>query len=63
MEKQLGWAYKQDGAESLGISEVGQTVLARLIESQIWYQLAGSVGETNLLIFLQGHQDPARFND
>ena len=29
--------------ESLGISKVGQTVLARLIESQIWYQLPGSV--------------------
>ena len=32
-------------AESLGISKVGQTVLARLMESQIWYQLAASVGE------------------
>ena len=26
--------------ESLGISKVGQTVLARLMESQIWHQLA-----------------------
>ena len=32
------------GAESLGISKVGQTVLARLMESQIWHQLASSVG-------------------
>ena len=37
MEKQLGWC------ESLGISKAGQTVLARLMESQIWHQLAGSV--------------------
>ena len=39
MEKQrkLGWG------ESLGISKVGQIVLARLIESQIWYQSADSV--------------------
>ena len=33
------------GMESLGISKVDQTVLARLMESQIWHQLAGSVGE------------------
>ena len=44
LEKQLWWALKLGGRESLGISKVGQTVLARLIESQIWYQLAGSVG-------------------
>ena len=43
MEKQLGWAPKLGRAESLGISKVGQTVLARLMESQIWHQLAGSV--------------------
>ena len=43
-EKLLGWAHKLGGAESLGISKVGQTVLARLMESQIWHQLAGSVG-------------------
>ena len=30
MEKQLGWAPKLGRAESLGISKVGQTVLARL---------------------------------
>ena len=43
MEKQLGWACKLGGVESLGISKAGQTVLARLMESQIWYQFAGSV--------------------
>ena len=36
--------HKWSGAESLGISKVGQTVLARLMESQIWHQLASSVG-------------------
>ena len=44
VEKQLGWPSKLSGAGSLGISKVGQTVLARLMESQIWQQLAGSVG-------------------
>ena len=43
MEKQLGWALKLCGMESLGISKVGQTVLTRLMESQIWHQPAGSV--------------------
>ena len=32
------------GIEFLGISKVCQTVLARWMESQIWHQLAGSVG-------------------
>ena len=32
------------GAESLEISKVGQTVLARLMESQICHQLTSSVG-------------------
>ena len=41
MEKQLGWVLNFGGAEPLGISKVGQTVLARLMESQIWHQLAG----------------------
>ena len=41
--KQLGWAQKLGGVESLGIAKAGQTVLARLMESQIWYQLAGTV--------------------
>ena len=31
MEKPLGWACKLGGAESLGISKVGQTVVARLM--------------------------------
>ena len=35
MEKQLGWAHKLGEAEPLGISKVGQTALARLMESQI----------------------------
>ena len=44
MEKQLRWALKLGGAESLRISKVGQTVLNRLMESQIWHQLASFVG-------------------
>ena len=44
MEKQLGGAHKLGGAESLGISKANQMVLARLMESQLWYQLAHSVG-------------------
>ena len=43
MEKQLGWACKLGGIESLGITRVGQTVLAKLTESQIWHQPAGCV--------------------
>ena len=43
MEKQLGWARKWGSVEPLGISKVGQTVLARFMESQIQHQLAGSV--------------------
>ena len=45
MEKQLGWACKLGGAGSLGISKAGQTVLARMMESQLWYQLTSSGGE------------------
>ena len=44
MEKQLGWASKLGRAESLGISKVGQTVLAKLMESQVPHQFAVSVG-------------------
>ena len=44
MEKQLGWAFWLSGVESLGISKVSQTVLARLMESLIWHQLASCVG-------------------
>ena len=43
MGKQLGWAHKLGGAKSLEICKASRTVLARLIESQIWHQLAGSV--------------------
>ena len=32
------------GVEFLWISKVGHTVLARLMESQIWHQPIGSVG-------------------
>ena len=50
MEKSLltAWvAHKLGGPESQGISRVGQTVLVRLMECQIWHppgQLCGSVG-------------------
>ena len=44
MEKQLECNGKLGGMESLGMSKVGQAVLARLMESQIWNQLANSVG-------------------
>ena len=44
MEKQNGWAPKLGRVESLGLSKVGQTVLARSMESQIWHQPVGSVG-------------------
>ena len=43
MGKQLGWAHKLDGVESLEIFNAGQIVLARLVESQTWDQLTGSV--------------------
>ena len=33
VEKLIGWVHKLGGTESLGISRVGQTVLARLMES------------------------------
>ena len=43
MEKQLGRVCNLGGAESLGISKGGQTVVARLMESQISHELGGSV--------------------
>ena len=43
MEKQLEWAHKLGGIEPLWIFKVGHTVLARLMESQIWHQSASSV--------------------
>ena len=44
MKKQLGLACELGGVEPLGISKAGQTVLTRLMESQIWHQLISSVG-------------------
>ena len=44
MEKHLGWARKLGGVGPLGISKVGQTVLARVLDSQIWHQFTDSVG-------------------
>ena len=44
MEKRLEWAHKLGGVELLWISQVSHTMLARLMESQIWYQLTSSVG-------------------
>ena len=41
MEKQLGWACKLGGVESMGTSNTSQTVLATLMESQIWQQPPG----------------------
>ena len=43
IEKQLVWASKLGGVQSLGISKADQTVLARLMESQLCHQLTGSV--------------------
>ena len=43
-EKQLGQVCYLGGVKSLGIFKAGQTVLARLMESQKWYQLDSSVG-------------------
>ena len=42
-ENQLRWGHMLGGSESLGISKVSQTVLASLMESHKWLQLAGSV--------------------
>ena len=46
MEKPLltdEWACKLGGMEPQGISRMGQTVLARLMEYQIWHQPVGFV--------------------
>ena len=45
MEKKLVWARNLCGVEPLWISKVGHTELTRLIESQIWHQASGFVGE------------------
>ena len=41
------------GAEPLGIFKAAHTVLARLMESQKWHQLAGSMGE-RCVVIIQG---------
>ena len=51
MEKQLGWAHKLGGTESLWIWLV-LAVSARLVESQMWHQPDGSVAPP----FLSGRQ-------
>ena len=43
VEKQLGWAHKLGGADSLRISKVSKTMLVRLMESQIQHQPPGSM--------------------
>ena len=43
MVKQLGFTHKLDGLESLEISKADQTVVASLMESQIWHQSASTV--------------------
>ena len=57
MEKQLEWAHKLGGVESLGIFKAGQMVLARLAESQIWHQPAGYMGEglKKMVVFVRLH--------
>ena len=62
MEKQLGWACKLGGAESLGISKEGQTVLDRLMESQIQNHPVGSM-ELGFRkgIMASGHLDAKHF--
>ena len=43
MEKHLGWVHKLGGSASQGISRAEQTVLTRLMESQVWHQPFGPV--------------------
>ena len=38
----MGWAHKLGGTASQGMSRVRQTVLARLMKSQIWQWLSSS---------------------
>lgn len=42
--KQLGWARMSGGLGSQGITRVGPTVLAKLLETQLCRPFAGSVG-------------------
>ena len=63
MEKQLGWAHNLGGTESLGISKASQMVLAMLVESQIWHQLASSVGvEFSERTMTPAHLDARQFS-
>ena len=63
MEKQLGRACKLGGAESLGIFKAGLRVLARLMESQIWHQLASSLGEgSSKRTMVSAHLDARHFS-
>ena len=43
IENHLGWSHKWGRTEFPQISKASQTVLARLMESQIWHQPASSV--------------------
>ena len=57
------WKSSLDGpiicVESLGISKAGQTVLTRLMESQVWHQLSSSV----VLWFRKGTMASALLDD
>ena len=47
----------------MGISKAGQTVLARLMESQIWHHLAGSVAlELRKRTVASAHLDARHFS-
>ena len=62
MEKQLRWACNLGWAESL-VSKVGKAMLARLMESQMWHQLAGSVrGGFRKATMGFAHLDARHFN-
>ena len=66
--KQLGWACKLGGEGFQGVSKVGQTVIANLMESQIQHPLAGSVwgefgkGSMPLPAFLSGIMLPLQLS-
>ena len=63
MEKQLAWACKLCGVEPLWISKVVHTVLARLMESQIWYQPTCSVeGRAQQRDMASAHPDAKHFS-
>ena len=63
MEKQLGWDCKLVGVEPLWITKVGPTVLARLMESQIWHQPTSCVwGELSKESVASAHPDATHFS-